>query len=187
MGGILFDDGERIYGSDQVVVQFIGGHYLYNQLRFTIGAQEAWAVLDLDSGVLVFQSDRDPNIVDTLAVFEGGASFVYQRMSQETQLPIEAVAAIVGVIGTLDGTAWQPREASYASLRQMLQQETPEMRQKWREEVLATNQANFVAMMERLGAWGKTSICAVTSEPLYAIAHKKGLNLTTCDYTGYQC
>ena len=186
-GGILFDDGERIYGSDQVVVQFIGGHYLYNQLRFTRGAQQAWAELDLDSGVLVYQSDRDPNIVETLDIFESAAAFVYSTMTQEDQLPIEAVAAIIGVIGTVDGTAWQPREASYHSLRQMLQQETPEMRQKWREEVLATNQDNFIAMVERLGAWGKTSICAVTSEPLYAVAHSKGLNLTTCDYTGYQC
>jgi hypothetical protein len=33
----------------------------------------------------------------------------------------------------------------------------------------------------------KTSICAVTSEPLNAMAHSRGLNLTTCDYTGYQC
>jgi Zn-dependent M16 (insulinase) family peptidase len=187
MGGILFDDGERIYGSDQVVVQFIGGHYLFNQLRFTLGAQQAWAELDLDSGVLVYQSDRDPNLLETLDIFENGASFVYNRMTQDDKLPIEAVAAIIGVIGTLDGTTWQPREASYHSLRQMLQQETPEMRQKWREEVLATNQDNFIAMVERLGAWGKTSICAVTSEPLYAVAHSKGLNLTTCDYTGYQC
>jgi Zn-dependent M16 (insulinase) family peptidase len=187
MGGILFEDGERIYGSDQVAVQYIGGHYLYNQLRFTLGAQQAWAELDLDSGVLVYQSDSDPNIIETIAIFEDAATFVYQRMTGEDELPIEAIAAIIGVIGTVDGTAWQPREASYTSLRRMLQQETVEMRQKWRDEILATNQVNFISMMERLGAWGKTSICAVTSEPLYAIAHNQGLNLTSCDYTGYEC
>jgi Zn-dependent M16 (insulinase) family peptidase len=168
-------------------VHYIGGHYLYNQLRYTVGAEQAWAELDLDSGVLVYQSDRDPSIVDTLDIFEGGANFVYQRMTEAAELPIEAVASIVGVIGSIDGTAWQPREVSFASLRQMLQQETPEMRQQWRKEVLGTTQDNFIAMVERLGAWGKTSICAVTSEPLYAVAESKGLNLTTCDYTGYQC
>merc|ERR1712087_526887 len=54
-GGVLYDVGERIPGADMVVLQYLSGHYLYNELRFHQGAEDSWALLDLDSGVVVYQ------------------------------------------------------------------------------------------------------------------------------------
>ena len=186
-GGILFDQGERIYGSDQVLLQYIGGYYLFNSLRYSLGASEAWAVLDVDSGVVVYQSDSDPKIVPTLDVYEKGAAFVYNEIQKYGGLPPEAHASIIGAIADIDGTAWQPNAVGYKALLQYLKRETPAMRQKWRTEVLQTNENNFLAMIDRLGAWGKPSICVVTNLDQLAQAQSLGVNMTTCNYTQFSC
>jgi Zn-dependent M16 (insulinase) family peptidase len=186
-GGILFDVGEALGGEDAVVMQFLGGYYLYDRVRFNLGASQAWAELDADSGVVVYQSDRDPNIVETLKVYEKGASWLWEQLNRKSELPIEAKSAVVGTIGTIDGTALQPSQAGYISMLQYLKQDKQAYRQKYRDEVLAAKPEDFIAMVERLGAWGKPSIVVVTNTDQYNIAQKKGYNMTTCDYADYSC
>ncbi|KAL3913349.1 MAG: hypothetical protein SGILL_006528, partial [Bacillariaceae sp.] len=162
-GGLLYEVGEPIYGADEVVTSFLGGYYLYDQLRYNQGALHAWASLDVDSGVLIYQSDRDPTIEQTLAVYEEGANWLWQQVHEGT-LPLEAQSAIIGAIGRLDGTAIQPNRVGIDAITNYLKQNTVEMRQRWRDQILAANTDDFMAMVERLGAWGKPSIVVVTSQ-----------------------
>ena len=186
-GGELFDVGEKIDGSDLVVTKYIGGHYLYNKVRTVLGAMDAYASLDMDSGVLLYQSKRDPNIVETLDVYKAGASFIWNEVHDESHLPVEAVAAIVAAIGEIDGSAPQPKDIGYDSMMQYLKNESPATRQKWRDQILGTSKDSFMAMVERLGSWGHTSISVVGGQRAFDKAVGEGLNITACDYTGYTC
>lgn len=186
-GGILFDAGEPIRGADLVVLQFIGGYFLFDQLRFGQGASEAWAVVDVDTGSVVYQSDQDPNIVETLNIYDRGSSWVSQQISGLSTLPVEAEGAVIGAIGALDDTAMQPAVVGFASLVQWLKGDTIESRQKFRDEILGANIGDFKAMIDRLGSWGKTSVAVVTNEAQFDEAVAEGLALTKCDYTGLAC
>jgi presequence protease len=186
-GGVLYDVGERIIGSDVVMTEFLEGYYLYDTMRFDLGAYDAWAELDVDTGVMLYQSMLDPNVVATLTVFEEGGNSLWLDLHDKESLPIEAEAAIIGVIGSIDGTAPQPRTTGYAAMLRYLKKETPETRQKWRDEVLATNKGHFMAMIERLGSWGKPSIAVAGGRAAINMAIAEGTNMTACTYKEYVC
>jgi Zn-dependent M16 (insulinase) family peptidase len=170
-----------------VVAQYLGGYYLYEKLRFNLGAQEAWSVLDIDSGIMIYQSDRDPNIVETLEVYEAGASWLWGQVNGGDGLPVEAKASIVGAIGEMDGTQFQPAAAGYVSMMQYLKKDTAKSRQIWRNEVIGATKEDFLSMADRIGSWGEPKVVAVTSQINYDNAMEKGLNMTACDYDGYTC
>ena len=186
-GGVLFEIGEPIRGSDLVVLQYIGGYFLYNELRFGEDAEDAQAIVDIDTGSVVYQSNQDPNIALTLEVYDQGASFVLREMDGKTSLPPEAEGAVIGAIGQIDGTAMQPAEIGYISLVQYLRQETADSRQVFRNQILASNVASFLSMTDRLSGWGKPSIAVITNQDEYDTAVAEGLDLRLCDITGTSC
>lgn len=186
-GGILFDIGEPVRGSDLVVLQYIGGYFLYNELRFGEGAADAKAIFDIDTGSVVYQSTQDPHIGTTLDIYDQGSSFVLREMSGKSSLPPEAEGAVIGAIGQIDGTAMQPSEVGLVSLVEYLKQESPANRQKFREEILAASVKDFLAMSDRLGSWGKSSVAVVTNQMLYDEATEAGITLRVCDTTGTFC
>jgi Zn-dependent M16 (insulinase) family peptidase len=186
-GGLLFDIGEPIRGSDLVVLQYIGGYFLYNELRFGQGADSARATVDIDTGSVVYQSNQDPNIALTLDIYDQGASFVLREVGGKSSLPPEAEGAVIGAVGQLDGTAMQPSEIGYTSLVQYLRQESTANRQKFREEITGATVADFLSMADRLGGWGKPSIAVVTNQEEYDRAIAEGITLRLCDTTGVSC
>lgn len=186
-GGLLFDPGEPIRGYDLVVLQYIGGYFLFNELRFGQGASDAKAVVDIDTGSVVYQSNQDPNIGATLDIYDQGVNFVLTELGGKSSLPPEAEGAVIGAIGQLDGTAIQPSEIGYTSLVQHLKQDTKASRQKFRDEILGATVPQFLSMADRLGAWGKPSVAVITNKDQYDKAVADGLTLTTCDITGLAC
>lgn len=186
-GGLLFDPREPIKGSDFVALQYISGYYLYSELRFGQGASDARAILDIDTGSVVYQSNQDPNIVETLDIYDQASSFVLREVQGKSSLPPEAEGAVIGTIGMIDGTALQPSDIGYLALIDYLKQDTKASRQKFRDQVLATNVASMLSMADRLGSWGKPSIAVITNQEQYDLATSKGIQLTTCSYTGVSC
>jgi len=186
-GGILYEVGERIPGGDMVVTQYLGGYYLFNELTFKQGAQEAWSLLDLDSGVCIYQSDRDPSIFATLETYDKGAMWLWNQV-HEGELPIEAEAAVVGAIGSMDEKSiLEPNKLGKQSIMLHLKQDTYENKQNWRNQIMASNADDFMSMVERLGAWGHPSVCIVTSPEMYDTIDLLDFNIAKCDYSGYQC
>jgi len=186
-GGILYEVGERIPGADMVVTQYLGGYYLFNELTFKQGAQEAWALLDLDSGVCIYQSDRDPSIFGTLETYDNGAIWLWEQV-HEGELPVEAEASVVGAIGHMDAnTMIEPNKLGKQSIMAYLKQDTYENKQRWRDQILASNADDFMSMVERLGSWGHPSICVVTSPEIYDTIDLLDFDISKCDYSGYQC
>jgi presequence protease len=185
-GGLLYDIGEPISGADTVVTSYLGGYYLYDQLRYNLGALHAWAVLDVDSGVLIYQSDRDPGIEQTLKVYKGGADWLWKQVHQG-ELPHEAKAAIVGTIGRLDGTAMQPSSVGMESITNYLKQNTVDMRQRWRDQILEASTDDFIEMVERLSSWGQPSIVVVTSSDTYESIDQTDLPMSECLFSEMSC
>jgi len=186
-GGVLYDVGERIPGADMVVLQYLGGHYLYNELRFNKGAQEAWGLLDIDSGVCIYQSDRDPNIFSTLQIYEGGATWLWEQV-HEGELPVEAQSSVVGAIGKIDAKIMtEPNRLGMDSIISHLKEDRPEYRQIWRDQIIGSNADDFMAMVERLGSWGHPSVSIVTSPEVFDTIDQDDFPISKCDYSGYIC
>lgn len=186
-GGILYEVGERLPGADMVVMQYLSGNYLFNELTFNQGAQEAWALLDLDSGVVIYQSDRDPSIFQTLETYDGGAMWLWDQV-HEGELPVEAQAAVVGAIGRMDANNMiEPNKLGKQSIMGYFKQDTVENKQRWRDQILASNADDFMSMVERLGSWGHPSVCIVTSPEIYDTIDLLDFDISKCDYSGYQC
>jgi len=186
-GGVLYDVGERIPGADMVVLQYLGGHYLYDELRFNHGAQEAWALLDIDSGVCIYQSDRDLSIFSTLEIYEGGATWLWDQV-HEGDLPVEAKSAVVGAIGKMDANIMtEPNRLGKDSIVSYLKQDRSEYRQLWRDQILGSSANEFMAMVERLGSWGHPSVSIVTSPEIFDTIDQEDFSISKCDYSGYMC
>jgi hypothetical protein len=188
-GGLLYQVGEHITGADMAVTQYLGGFFLNEKIRFNLGATQAWAQLDTDSGVMIYQSERAPSIQSTLEIFEDAAGWVQHQMNGVEGLPVEAQAAIVGAVGKMDGSAIQPNRVGLLSMMQYLKQDTPEGRQKWRDECLSAAKQDFMFFVDRLAGWGSASIAAITNKKFLDEAHKdmKKINLTSCEIDGYSC
>lgn len=186
-GGALYDVGERIPGADMVVTQYLGGHYLYNELRFKQGAQEAWALLDLDSGVCIYQSDRDPHIFSTLDIFEMGSTWLWNQVF-EGELPVEAKSSIIGAIGRLDARIMtEPNLVGFDSIVSFMKQDNSTYRQLWRDQIMETKASDFKAMVDRLGSWGHPSVTVVTSPEIFETIDQEDFRISSCDYSGYEC
>lgn len=186
-GGVLYDVGERIPGADMVVLQYLGGHYLYDELHFNQGAEDGWALLDLDSGVCIYQSDRDPTIFSTLDTYEAGATWLWDQV-HDGELPFEAEGSIIGAVGRLDANIMtEPNNLGYDSLVSYLKQDEAQYRQLWRDQILGSNAKDFMDMVERLGSWGHPSVSIVTSPEIFDSIDQEDFPITRCDYSGYQC
>ncbi|KAG7368022.1 peptidase M16C family-associated protein [Nitzschia inconspicua] len=185
-GGMLYDIGEPISGADTVVTSYLSGYYLYDQLRIRLGASHAGATLDVDSGVLIYQSDRDPNIEHTLTVYKGGADWLWKQM-KEDDLPQEARTSIIGAIGKLDGSAMQPNRVGINSITHYLKQNNVEMRQRWREQILEATANDFKEMVERLSSWGQPSIVVVTSSETFEAIDQMDLPMSQCLFSEMEC
>ena len=186
--GELYDVGERIPGADMVVLQYLGGHYLYDEIRRHQGAEDSWALLDRDSGVVIYQSDRDPSIFSTLDTFEAGATWLWEQFNNGGELPYEAEGSIIGAIGRLDANIMtEPNKLGYDSLVSYLKQDKAEYRQLWRDQILGSTAKDFMDMVERLGAWGHPSISIVTSPEIFATIDQEDFPITECDASGFQC
>ena len=177
-GGPFYKPGESIPGSTAVVTQFIEFNDFFLQIRERRGAYGAFATLDKWTGLLVFMSYRDPNLGETLEVYESVPSYLVEAMQDSaTAIPL-INSDIIGTIGSLDGAAPQPNTAGWISLLRWLSGSTPKMRQKWRDDILATNNNDFLEYAKRFDSWSPT--LAITG-PKALLQKEKRLNLTLID------
>ena len=88
--------------------------------------------------MFTFGSYRDPNLLDTVAVYDGAADFL-----RRLELPPEELTkAIIGTIGEMD--AYQlPDAKGYMSMVRELTGVDDEYRQQMRDAVLSTTAAEF--------------------------------------------
>jgi Zn-dependent M16 (insulinase) family peptidase len=108
-----------------------------------------------NTGVYTLLSYRDPNLLATLANFAGVPAFLRQPLHED-----ELTKSIIGAISSMD--AYQlPDAKGYTSLSRYLAGVDDEYRQRVRDEVLATTQADFnrlADVVEKMVANGRVVV-----------------------------
>jgi len=80
--------------------------------------------------------------------------------------------AIIGAVGDLDGVL-SPDQQGWVSLKRYLSRESPEIRQKWRDEVIGTKKEDFVVFAEKLSKL-ESSEAVVSSAAAFEKAKEAG-------------
>jgi len=159
-GANLYDLGYRFHGSALVIARYLRNAWLWDQVRVQGGAYGAFCQMDRLSGALAFVSYRDPNLLQTIEIFDRTARFL-----EETTLSHEELSkAVIGAIGDLD-TYMLPDAKGFASLVRYLRGDTDEARQRMREEILGTTADDFRNMAGFMKEVAQKGIVKVLGAP----------------------
>ena len=154
-GGNLKDFGFTPSGATAVAIKHLNTTYMWDKVRVQGGAYGGSSGLDPFAGTFAFTSYRDPNLVDTLDVYDGAAKFLAEGVGEQ-----DLLRSVIGVIGSVD-TYRLPDAKGFTSLLWELMGDTEEDRQRRREEILSASPADFKALataLERLSKQGEVVV-----------------------------
>ncbi len=96
-GANLKELGFEPTGGTAVAIKHLNTTHLWDKVRVQGGAYGGSSGLDPFSGTFAFTSYRDPNLVDTIDVYDGAAGFLKDGVGEQ-----DLVRSVIGVIGTVD-------------------------------------------------------------------------------------
>jgi presequence protease len=171
--GLLYGKDETVHGSAQVVSQFLRTGYLWDNVRVMGGAYGGFCTYSQYSGFFSYLSYRDPNLGKTLDIYDAAGDALTAAAEQLENDPDALAAAIIGTVGDMDG-ALSPDQKGYTSMTRWLINESPEYRQKYRDEVINTKASDFKLFAERLKSLKEPSVAVVSSKAAFETAAKEG-------------
>ena len=131
-------DADALSGAFLVVKKYLDTTFLWEKVRVQGGAYGGFSSYDINSGLFILLSYRDPNLEKTLEIFGQTASYLAGLdISRE-----ELVRAIIGTIGSVDGYQL-PDAKGFTSLVHSLIGYRYEDRQAMRDQILAASEADF--------------------------------------------
>lgn len=140
-GADLTELGYEFHGSTLAITRYVRNAWLWDRVRVQGGAYGAFCSLDRMSGTLTFVSYRDPNLIQTVDIFDRSARF----LEEEPLTDEELTKSIIGAIGDLD-SHMLPDTKGFVSMIRYLIHDTENQRQQMREELLGTTVDDFKAM-----------------------------------------
>ncbi|MCB0228194.1 MAG: peptidase M16, partial [Anaerolineae bacterium] len=152
----LYDLGYKLNGAAFVTVKFLDNTWMWDRVRVQGGAYGGFLVFDNLSGVLTYVSYRDPNLLNTLKTYDATAS--YLREAPLTQSDVDKI--IIGVIGQLDSYQL-PDAKGFTSMVRHLTGYDDDLRQRLRDEVLATTVADvrsFAGLLDEVARAGSVAV-----------------------------
>ena len=176
-GGLVYETGDQVDGSAQVVARFLRTGYLWDRVRVMGGAYGGFCTFSPYSGFFSFLSYRDPNLSKTIDVYDAAADAVLEAAEQLENDPDALATAIIGTIGDMDG-ALSPDQKGFTSLQRWLVNESAEYRQKYRDQILNTKSSDFKAFAERLKNLKDPSVAVISSQSAFEVAFKDGKELS---------
>ena len=178
--GFLYDEGEEIPGSAAVVARFLRTSYLWDHVRVMGGAYGGFCTFSPFSGFLTFLSYRDPNLENTLDVYDAAADAVMATADAMEADPDILSTAIIGTIGDMDG-ALQPDQKGATAYQRWLINESAEYRQNYRNQVLSTTPEDFREFANRLKSIKNPSVAVIGSKSAFESAAKNGKEMEMTD------
>ncbi|XP_020580862.1 presequence protease 2, chloroplastic/mitochondrial-like isoform X2 [Phalaenopsis equestris] len=158
--GDIYEAGYQLNGSAYVISKYIGNTWLWDRVRVSGGAYGGFCDFDTHSGVFSYLSYRDPNLLKTLEVYDGTATFLRELDLDEDSL----TKAIIGTIGDVD--AYQlPDAKGYSSLLRHLLGITNEEREIRREEILSTRLKDFKEFADVVETVKNKGVVVVVASP----------------------
>jgi len=169
-GADLKELGYGFHGSALAITRYIRNAWLWDRIRVQGGAYGAFCLLDRISGVLTFVSYRDPNLIQTLDIFDRSARF----LENETLTDDELTKSIIGAIGDLDGYRL-PDAKGFVSMARYLTGDTESLRQQMRDELLGATVSDFKKMAGVLGEMAEKGVVKVlgSSSAMEALENKR--------------
>jgi len=143
----LYRLGRVPNGTAAVITRYLSRTWLWDRVRVHGGAYGGSASFDRRSGTFIYLSWRDPNLLQTLAAYDGAAKFLREVSLDEGEL----TKAIIGAISDRDSYLL-PDAKGWVALDWHLVGETAAERQGRRDETLATTAADFRAFADILDA-----------------------------------
>lgn len=134
----LTASGLDLPGGSEAVSKFLRTSYLWDKVRVQGGAYGAFSLFDRIGQTLSFGSYRDPNLDETVALFDGLGDHLRKVALSHDDIE----KAVIGTIGMIDDYLL-PDQKGFTSMARYLTGVTPQWRQQTREEVLATNSGDF--------------------------------------------
>lgn len=171
--GLLFDEGEEIPGSAEVVSRYLRTGYLWDYVRVMGGAYGGFCTFSTFSGFFSFLSYRDPNLDKTIDVYDGAADALFKAADLLENDPEALATAIIGTIGDKD-SAMSADQKGFAALQRWLVNESAELRQKQRDAILDTKASDFRDFAERLKAIKSPSVAVISSKAAFESAAEAG-------------
>ncbi len=143
----LMDAGYEYHGAANVVTRLVNTSWLWPMVREQGGAYGCSSSYNRFSGNLSFVSYRDPNIGATLKTYDETTTF----LSQFKLDPEELKKLIIGTFGSITQDL-QPRAQGETALGRYLTGSTQAIRQRRRDEILATETRHMHSFAEFLEA-----------------------------------
>jgi hypothetical protein len=144
-GANVYALGHQLSGTWLPVQNYLRTGYLWERVRMQGGAYGGFCSFDIRTGAFTFLSYRDPNLLDTLRIYDDAAMFLRQHPPSQD----EVTRTIIGVIGDMDDYML-PDAKGFVSMVRYLTGETDEARQQLRDEVLSTTPRDFVRFADVL-------------------------------------
>jgi Zn-dependent M16 (insulinase) family peptidase len=177
-GANLFQLGYRASGASHVVEGYLSSTWLWEKIRVQGGAYGGSCRFDSRSGGFTFLSYRDPNLLATIEVYDRTARFLRDADVSTDELRRN----IIGTIGDFD-TYLLPDAKGFTSTQWYLTNETDEIRQRMREQVLAANAADFrkfADVLDEVAKRGRVVVLGSQEAIERANAARPGLLAMTC-------
>ncbi len=171
----MFEHGYQLHGSIGVITRYLRTTWLWEQVRIKGGAYGCFCRFGRHSGIFALVSYRDPNLLNTLDVYDKISHFLRTTPLDET----EVTRSIIGRIADLDAYQF-PDTRGYASLLRYLTGHTDEIRQRKREEILSTTAGHFrdfADMLDTVRDQG-TVVVLGSAEAIAAANEERGTFLT---------
>ena len=159
-GANLYELGFKYSGQFEVLKALLRTGFLWDKIRVHGGAYGSSSSFDFFTGDFGLVSYRDPNLTETLGVYDEITDFLNQL-----DLPSEELTKIIiGCVGKMDPPLTPDRKGS-SSLIDHLTGRTHEMKQKYREELLSTRLEDiksYAPLFEKIKDNG--NVCALGNE-----------------------
>ncbi len=162
-GGRIYQSGERVSGGNCVPLQYLKKGYLWDEVRAKNGAYGVMAELDRSAGTLFMMSYRDPNIANTLDIYDNAASFLLDELENDMISEKDITRAIIGCIGALDGSALPPRTAGWISFNRYFSNSSAAHRQEWRDGILNVKLEDFKFFAHKLKTMKDQTVAVIGS------------------------
>ncbi|MBI5879447.1 MAG: insulinase family protein [Chloroflexi bacterium] len=177
-GDNIYRHGYTTSGSASVATHLLSRDFVHERVRVQGGAYGGGCSFDRHTGMFMFSSYRDPNLLVTVKNFDDAAQFLRTAAITDDELSKH----IVGVIGQIDGYML-PDAKGYASLARHLTGDSEEFLQQRREEVLATTVRDvraFADIVATVAAQGITVVVG-SADAIEAANRERGdwLKVTT--------
>lgn len=134
-------------GSLYAIEKFIRNDYLWTKVRVQGGAYGGMFTANIPLNLLGFVSYRDPKLLDTYKVYDELAEYMQNHIFSEQELE----GYIVSGYGTLDSYQ-TPYSQGFEEFMFYLKGISIEQRQKYLEELLETNPADFIMLAQQIEA-----------------------------------